>query len=153
MHGFLEERIWVSACGLLSMERIITETIDYCRARRAYGRRLIDNQVIHFRLAELQAKIEALRSLIYRAVIGYIAGEDVLRLVCMAKLTAGRLSREVADSCLQYYGGMGFMNETEVSRYYRDARLTSIGGGADEVMLSMLCRLNGTLPNIAEADV
>ena len=61
----------------------------------------------------------------------------------MAKLKAGRLTREVADSCLQYWGGMGFLNEVEVSRYYRDMRLTSIGGGADEVMLMMIARLLG----------
>jgi citronellyl-CoA dehydrogenase len=64
----------------------------------------------------------------------------------MAKLTVGRLQREIADSCLQYYGGMGFMNETEISRFFRDGRLTSIGGGADEVMLGIICKLMGTLP-------
>ena len=64
----------------------------------------------------------------------------------MAKLKAGRLTREVSDKCLQYWGGMGFTWENSVSRLYRDGRLTSIGGGADEVMLSILCKLMGTLP-------
>ena len=64
----------------------------------------------------------------------------------MAKLKAGRLSREVSDSCLQYWGGMGFMNETVVSRAYRDTRLSSIGGGADEIMLQIISKLMGTLP-------
>ena len=58
----------------------------------------------------------------------------------------GRLSREVTDSCLQYWGGMGFMNETRVSRAFRDTRLGSIGGGADEIMLNIICKLMGTLP-------
>ena len=62
------------------------------------------------------------------------------------KLKAGRLGRELTDACLQYWGGMGFMNETPVSRAYRDFRLTSIGGGADEVMLTVLCKMMGTLP-------
>ena len=60
---------------------------------------------------------------------------------------------EIADSCLQYWGGMGFMNETPVSRAYRDSRLGSIGGGSDEIMLTIICKLMGTLPgtsNIAE---
>jgi citronellyl-CoA dehydrogenase len=64
----------------------------------------------------------------------------------MAKLKAGRLTREVADKCLQYWGGMGFTWENPVSRLYRDGRLASIGGGADEVMLSILCKTMGTLP-------
>jgi citronellyl-CoA dehydrogenase len=64
----------------------------------------------------------------------------------MAKLKAGRLGREVTDSCLQYWGGMGFMNETPVSRAYRDSRLASIGGGADEVMLMILSKMLGIAP-------
>ena len=64
----------------------------------------------------------------------------------MAKLKAGRLVRELTDSCLQYWGGMGYMSEVEVSRMYRDTRLLSIGAGADEVMLSIICKLSGTLP-------
>ena len=64
----------------------------------------------------------------------------------MAKLKAGRLGREVADSCLQYWGGMGFMNETNISRMYRDVRMVSIGGGADEVMLSIIAKMDGMMP-------
>ncbi len=84
---------------------------------------------------------------------GRLAGQDVTRLASMAKLKAGRLGREVSDACLQYWGGMGFMNETPVSRAYRDSRLGSIGGGSDEIMLTILCKLMGTLPgtsNVAE---
>jgi citronellyl-CoA dehydrogenase len=54
----------------------------------------------------------------------------------------------LTHSCLQFWGGMGFMNETPVSRAYRDSRLTSIGGGADEVMLTVLCKMMGTLPGM-----
>ena len=68
----------------------------------------------------------------------------------MAKLKAGRLTREVADTCLQYWGGMGFTWETRVSRAYRDGRLASIGGGADEVMLGIICKGMGTLPGMGQ---
>jgi citronellyl-CoA dehydrogenase len=64
----------------------------------------------------------------------------------MAKLKAGRLTREVADKCLQFWGGMGYTWDNPVSRLYRDGRLASIGGGADEVMLSIISRLAGTAP-------
>ena len=146
MQAFQEERLWVSGCGLASMDRVIAETIDYARRRTTFGRRLIDNQAIHFRMAELQTKVELLRSLVYRAVEDYVAGLDVTRLASMAKLTAGRLQRELTDSCLQFFGGVGFLDETEVARYYRDCRLSSIGGGADEIMLMMICRQMKILP-------
>jgi citronellyl-CoA dehydrogenase len=87
-----------------------------------------------------------LRALVYRACGLYLEGKDVTKLASMVKLKSGRLSREVADSCLQYWGGMGFMNETRVSRAYRDGRLGSIGGGADEVMLTIISKLMGIAP-------
>ena len=146
MKQFQEERLWAGARGLKGMERIINATIDYTRGREAFGQSILDNQVVHFRLAELATEVELLRSLVYRAVELYIAGNDVTRLASMAKLKAGRLGRVVADSCLQYWGGMGFMNETPVSRAYRDTRLGSIGGGADEIMLTIICKFMGTLP-------
>jgi citronellyl-CoA dehydrogenase len=146
MQQFQEERLWAAAGGLLKMERVIDDTIEYTRGRLAFGQSILDNQVVHYRLAELQTKVELLRSLVYRAVEEYLAGADVTKLASMAKLTVGRLQREVADACLQYWGGMGYMTETEVSRFYRDARLTSIGGGADEIMLAIICKHMGTLP-------
>ncbi len=146
MIQFQEERL-SGISSLVALERAIQQTISYCQERTAFNKPLIDNQVIHFRLAELQTEIEALRSLFYRAAEKYIAGDDVTLLASMAKLKIGRLSREVADSCLQYWGGMGFMWDNPISRLYRDGRLISIGGGADEVMLGIICKYMGTLPS------
>jgi citronellyl-CoA dehydrogenase len=129
------------------MEKVVRQTIAYTQQRRAFGAALIENQAIHFRLAELLTEIEALRALCYDATEAYVAGEDITRLASMAKLKAGRLSRQVTDSCLQFYGGMGYMEETPIARAYRDARLLSIGGGADEVMLSIIARQEGMLPS------
>lgn len=150
MLQFQEERLWAAAACLKAHEATIQETIDYTRNRKAFGASILDNQVVHFRLAELQTEVEMLRALTYRAAEALIAGEDVTRLATMAKLKAGRLGRELTDACLQYFGGMGYMNETPVSRAYRDARLASIGGGADEVMLSVLCKMMGTLPGMGQ---
>ena len=146
MVQFQEERLWGAASALKGMEYVISSTIDYTRERKIFGKAVLDNQVVHFKLAELQTEIEALRALIYQAVEQYVDGTDVTRLASMAKLKAGRLLRQVSDSCLQYWGGMGFMNETPVSRSYRDSRLASIGGGADEVMLMIIAKFMGTLP-------
>ena len=146
MQQFQEERLWAGASKLKAAERIINATIDYTRQREVFGKPVLDNQVVHFRLAELQTEVELLRALVYRACELYLNGEDVARLASMVKLKSGRLGRELGDACLQYWGGMGFMNETPVSRYYRDTRLGSIGGGADEVMLTIIAKLMGTAP-------
>jgi citronellyl-CoA dehydrogenase len=146
MLQFQEERLWGAANALMGMQNAVRDTIEYTRGRKIFGRPVLDNQVVHFTMAELQTEIEALRALVYRATELYVSGQDVTPLASMAKLKAGRLTREVADKCLQYWGGMGFTWENPVSRLYRDGRLASIGGGADEVMLSILCKTMGTLP-------
>ena len=146
MLQFQEERLWGAANALGGLDHAIRATIDYTRERRIFGRSVLDNQVVHFTLAELQTEVEALRALVYRATSLYVAGNNVAQLASMAKLKAGRLTREVADKCLQYWGGMGYTWENPVSRLFRDGRLASIGGGADEVMLSIICKLAGTLP-------
>jgi citronellyl-CoA dehydrogenase len=146
MMQFQEERLWGAASSLKGLDRLIDLTIDYTRQRQAFGKSVLDNQVVHFRLAELRTEVEALRALTYRAVEMYVAGKDVTKLASMAKLKCGRLSREVADSCLQYWGGMGYTADNPVSQAYRDGRLVSIGGGADEIMLGIICKLEGTLP-------
>jgi citronellyl-CoA dehydrogenase len=146
MLQFQEERLWSAAAGLVAKERLINDTIAYAAQRTAFGQPILDNQVVHFRLAELQTEVEMLRSITYRAAELMLRGEDVTMLASMTKLKSGRLSREISDACLQYYGGMGFMNESNISRAYRDTRLGSIGGGADEIMLSIICKHMGILP-------
>jgi citronellyl-CoA dehydrogenase len=146
MLQFQEERLWGATAGLVAKERMIDDTIAYTGQRKAFGQAILDNQVVHFRLAELKTEVEMLRAITYRAAELMLRGEDVTMLASMAKLKSGRLSREISDACLQYYGGMGFMNETPISRSYRDTRLGSIGGGADEVMLSIICKHMGILP-------
>jgi citronellyl-CoA dehydrogenase len=146
MMQFQEERMWGAASSLKSLDRLIDLTIAYTRQRQAFGKSILDNQVVHFRLAELRTEVAALRALTYQCCELYVSGKDVGKLASMAKLKCGRLSREVADSCLQYWGGMGFTRDNPISQAYRDSRLISIGGGADEVMLGIICKLEGTLP-------
>jgi citronellyl-CoA dehydrogenase len=146
MLQFQEERLWGAANALKGLDNAVRDTIEYTRSRKAFGKAVIDNQVVHFTMAELKTEIEALRALVYRATELYVAGQDVTQLASMAKLKAGRLSREVADKCLQYWGGMGYTWENQVSRLFRDGRLASIGGGTDEVMLGIICKLMGILP-------
>jgi len=157
MAQFQEERLWGAANVLKAFDMLIQDTVDYTRQREVFKQSVLDFQVVHFRLAELASEVECLRSLVYRCTDMYVtekkknpymvkASDDVLKLASMAKLKAGRLARELTDSCLQYWGGMGFMWETSVARAYRDCRLISIGGGADEVMLDIISKLMGIHP-------
>ena len=145
MQQFQEERLFAAA-QWTALDRILRETVAYTRERQAFGQSILDNQYVHFRLAELKTEIEALRALVHDAAMKLVAGEDVTMLASMAKLKVGRLGREVADGCLQFWGGMGYVWESNVSRLFRDIRLSSIGGGADEVMLGIISKTMGTLP-------
>ncbi|MGB3068970.1 MAG: acyl-CoA dehydrogenase family protein [Ottowia sp.] len=143
MQQFQEERLWAAANSLVTLDDCIRETIEWAQQRRMFGASLIDQQWVQFKLTELQTEVEALRALTWRAGEFYVAGQDVLQLASMAKLKAGRLTREVADTCLQFWGGMGFTWENRISRLYRDGRLASIGGGADEVMMGIIAKTMG----------
>lgn len=143
MQQFQEERLWAAASSLESMDNCIRWTIEWAQERKLFGATLADQQWVQFKLAELKTEVEALRALTYRACDLYVSGEDVLELASMAKLKAGRLNRIVPDTCLQFWGGMGFTLENKVSRMYRDGRLASIGGGADEVMMGILAKTMG----------
>ena len=147
MEQFQEERLYSAAANLKCLECCIEDTIEYVKERHVFGKPILHNQVVYFRLAELQTEISALRALTYDAVESYVNGGDVTMKASMAKLKGGRLAREVTDSCLQYWGGMGFMWDNSVSRAYRDTRLMSIGGGADEVMLSIIAKNMGIFPS------
>jgi citronellyl-CoA dehydrogenase len=145
MLQFQEERLWAAANAIRALGECIDMTIDYTRDRQAFGHSILDNQYVHFRLAELKTEVEALRGLTWLATEHYVAGRDVTEWASMAKLKAGRLMREVPDACLQFWGGMGYTWENPVSRMFRDGRLASIGGGADEVMLGIICKYMRTL--------
>ncbi len=150
MMQFQEERLFGAASGIDGLFNIIKETIEYTGQRQAFGQSLLDNQSVHFRLAELRTEVESLKALVYQTTEEYVLGkkspQEVAMLASMCKLKIGRVGREVTDACLQYWGGQGFMWENNVSRAYRDTRLVSIGGGADEVMLGIICKMMNILP-------
>lgn len=143
MTQFVIERMWANYSAVGSCERALRRTADYLRERVVFGKPLLKNQYIQFKLAELAAEVEALKQLNYATAAAHGRGEDPTRLATIAKLKAGRLTREVADWAMQFHGGIGYMEETWTARFLRDNRLTAIGGGADEVMLQVLARMDG----------
>ena len=145
MQQFQKERLIGSILAHSSCEKTVRDTIAYTKQRIAFGKPLIHNQWIQFKFAELLTEIEALKQLNYYCAQMLMEGEDFTLQASMAKLKAGRLTREVNDICLQFYGGMGYMEETPISRRFRDGRLLSIGGGADEIMLGIIAKYEGFL--------
>lgn len=143
MAQFQRERIIGAVLAYSACARVVRQTIAYTQQRQAFGRPIAANQSVRFHLAAALTEIEATSALCERATQQIVAGADATRLASMAKLKAGRLAREVSDNCLQYFGGLGYMEETTIARAYRDLRLTSIAGGADEVMLDLIARAEG----------
>jgi len=143
MKQFQHERFAVLPGTCSTIQDMIAMTVEYLRQRIVFGKPLITKQVLRHRLADWITRNEALRQLTYHIVRMKTEGLDATREVSMGKLLAGQLISEVASGCLQMFGGIGFMNETLISRYFRDVRVMSIGGGADEVMLEIVSRIEG----------
>ena len=143
MAQFVVERMWGAYSVVGACERAIERTAEYLRERTVFGEPLLAKQYVQFKLAELAADTDLLRSYNRSIAEAYQAGHDTTRQATIAKLTAGRLVRRVADECLQFHGGIGYVEENWTARFLRDNRLTSIGGGADEVMLQVLARMDG----------
>ncbi len=143
MVQFQAERLITVYKQIGTIEEALRRTRDYLGERRAFGAPLLANQHIQFTLAELSARHDMLRHYAYAAASAVQRGEDATRFATIGKLMGARLQRDVADTCLQFHGGIGYMAEQWTSRFYRDARLDSIGAGADEVMLRILARMDG----------
>lgn len=143
MAQFVVERMWAAYTTVGSCERALERTAEYLRERHVFGEPILAKQYVQFKLAELSADLDLLRSYNRSIAEAYQAGESTTRQATIAKLTSGRLSRRVADECIQFHGGIGYVEETWTARFFRDSRLGSIGGGADEVMLQVLARMDG----------
>lgn len=143
MMQFQEERLWCAASCIQSLSNCIEWTVEWAHERKLFGSTLADQQWVQFKLAEMKTEVESLRAMTYRACELYVQGQDVTELASMAKLKAGRLNRLVPDTCLQFWGGMGYTWENKVARMFRDGRLGSIGGGADEVMMGIIAKMMG----------
>ncbi len=143
MTQFQNERMIATYMCVGGMQRALDRTTEYLKERKVFGKPLINKQYVQFRLAELTAEVDLLRHYNYACADAYVRGENTMRFSTIAKLKAGRLQRAVSDACMQFHGGIGYMEETWTSRYFRDARLTSIGGGADEVMLYIIAKMDG----------
>jgi citronellyl-CoA dehydrogenase len=145
MAQFQNERMIAAYQLVGAVETALERTIAYVRERQAFGGVLADNQVIQYELADISAELDMLRHHHWVTVAQVRAGEDITRQATVSKLRSARLARRMADAAVQFHGGMGYVEELWPARFFRDTRLWSIGGGADEVMLRSLARIHGVV--------
>lgn len=145
MLQFQEEWLFGVVNMIKGLEYCIDVIIEYCKECRIFGQLLIDNQVIYFCMVEMMIEVEVLCVLVYQVIELYVKGRDVMCLVFMVKFKVGCFGCEVSDVCLQYWGGMGFMWDNLVFCVYCDICLVFIGGGVDEIMFGIICKLMGIL--------
>ncbi len=141
MANFQWERLAMALGAVGAMQLAWERTASFARERNAFGRPLSGHQVIRHRLVDLASSAYAARCVTYDALRRFVAGEQPLREVTMAKLLTQRACFELMDACLQIHGGAGYMREYWVERAARDARLGPIGGGSDEIMREILGRV------------
>jgi acyl-CoA dehydrogenase len=143
MSNFQWERLAMALGAVAGMQLAFDRTVAYAQERQAFGRPISGHQVIRHKLADMATSVHTCRCVTYDALRRFVAGEEPLKEVTMAKLLTQRASFELMDECLQIHGGAGYMREYWVERAARDARLGPIGGGSDEIMREILGRTLG----------
>ena len=141
MANFQWERLAMALGAVGAMALAWERTAQFARERQAFGRPLSGHQAIRHKLADLATSVYTCRCTTYDALRRFVAGQDALKEVTMAKLLTQRACFELMDACLQIHGGAGYMREYFIERAARDARLGPIGGGSDEIMREILGRM------------
>jgi short-chain 2-methylacyl-CoA dehydrogenase len=136
-------RIGVAAMGVGLAQGALDEAISYSKERQAFGQPIGKFQSIQAKIADLSAAIEAARLLVYRAAILKDRGESFTLTAAQAKLITGRLAVRAAEEAVQIHGGYGYIEEYPVCRFYRDAKILTIGEGTDEVQQMVIARQLG----------
>jgi alkylation response protein AidB-like acyl-CoA dehydrogenase len=136
-------RIGVAAMGVGLAQGALDEAISYAKERRAFGQPIAKFQAIQAKIADLSAQIEAARLLTYRAALQKDAGESFTLTAAQAKLITGRLAVRATEEAVQIHGGYGYIEEYPVCRFYRDAKILTIGEGTDEVQQMVIARQLG----------
>jgi citronellyl-CoA dehydrogenase len=143
MMQFQDERLVGCVSSIAGSQHLWEETKKWTTERVLFGKPLSKMQNTQFRMVELWTQIEAAKELTRACVAQRVRGVDATRLITAAKLFCGRVSRQVADECLQLHGGYGYMKESMAGRAFVDSRLISIGGGSDETMMHYLAKQLG----------
>ncbi|MDT7681922.1 MAG: acyl-CoA dehydrogenase, partial [Pseudonocardiales bacterium] len=140
MTQFATERLGLATQAYAVAQRCLTLTMDWVRQRETFGRPLSGRQVVRHKIAEMARQTDVARRYVREVAVRYLAGEDVITEVAMAKNTAVYACDFVVNEAVQLFGGLGYMRESEVERHYRDARILGIGGGTNEIMNEIIAK-------------
>jgi len=143
MHNLPMERLGIGVHAVAEAESILEETIQYCKDRKAFGKPIGSFQYSRFKLAEMKTELTIARTFIDECIWELTNKELTAEKAAMAKYWASDLQGKVIDQCLQLHGGYGYMNEYNVARAWRDARVTRIYGGTNEIMKEIIGRSLG----------
>lgn len=143
MMQFQDERLVACVSSMAGSQHLWEETRRWTEERILFGKPLSKMQNTQFKMVEMLTQITAAKELVRACVRKRVDGEDATEMITMAKLFCGRVCRQVADECIQFHGGYGYMKESFAGRAFVDTRLISIGGGSDETMLHYLAKQLG----------
>ncbi len=138
MRHFTSERLAMAVQAYATAQRCLDLSVEWTKAREAFGRPLAHNQVVRHRLAEMATRTDVAREYVRAVARRYVAGEDVTREAAIAKNAAVAACEWVVHQAVQLHGGLGYMRGVEVERHYRDARILGIGGGATDVLNELI---------------
>src|SRR5881398_1254321 len=136
-------RIGVSAMGIGLAQGALDEALAYAKERRAFGQPISKFQAIQAKLADISARLEAARLLTYKSAVLKDLGKNFTLTAAQAKLETGRLAVRATEEAVQVHGGYGYIEEYPVCRFYRDAKILTIGEGTDEVQQMVIARALG----------
>lgn len=142
METFGIERLSCAITSIGSCDFILEETLKYMKDREAFGRPITKFQALRHRLADLFTELEAARQLVYHTAWLFEHGENPVREASMAKMMASELQKKIADECLQFHGGFGYVEEYAIERFYRDARVGTIVAGTSEIMREIIAKVD-----------
>ncbi|RJG23479.1 acyl-CoA dehydrogenase [Massilia cavernae] len=140
MHNLSEERLSIAVSAIGACEGILAYTIEYTKERKVFGQSVAEFQNTRFKIAEMCAQVQALRVFVDRCIELAVEKQLDPTTAAMAKMLCGELQCKVADECLQFYGGYGYMMEYQIAHAYLDARIRRIAGGSSEVMREIISR-------------
>jgi len=143
MQKLAQERLVVALAAQAGAEQVLTDTLTYVQERRAFGKPIASFQNTKFKLAEAAAKVEVGRAFVDRLVQEHMNGKHLVKECSMAKLWQTEMLGEVVDTCLQFFGGYGYMLEYPVTRAYMDARVQRIYAGTNEIMKVIIAKQLG----------
>ncbi len=140
MQQLPQERIIIASSAVVTMEKALFHTTEYVKERTAFGKRILDFQNTQFKLAECKTEAAIARTFVDQCVVRLLKGELDPTTAAMAKYWCTDKENEIVDTCLQFFGGFGYMNEYPIARMYADSRVQKIYGGANEIMKMLIAR-------------